>query len=72
MTIATITPSQDAIVSEIHIAAPPERVFQALIDPKQLMQWWNSEECKCTLWQIDPRSRVQGLQRRLGRRARKL
>jgi uncharacterized protein YndB with AHSA1/START domain len=50
-----IVPSQDAVVAEIHIAAPPERVFQALIDPKQLMQWFNSEECKGKLWQIDPR-----------------
>jgi len=35
-----VTPDQDAIVSEIHIAAPPERVFQALVDPGQLVQWW--------------------------------
>ena len=38
-----ITPDQDSVVSEIHIAAPPERVFQALIDPKQVMQWWTGE-----------------------------
>jgi len=34
------TPSADEIISEIHIAAPPERVFQALIDPSQVVQWW--------------------------------
>ena len=45
MATAVITPDQDAIVSEITIAAPPERVFQALIDPKQVMQWWTSEQC---------------------------
>jgi len=33
-------PDADAIVSEILIAAPPERVFQALIDPAQVLQWW--------------------------------
>jgi uncharacterized protein YndB with AHSA1/START domain len=35
-----ITPDQDAIVAEIEIAAPPERVFQALTDPAQLMLWF--------------------------------
>ena len=34
MTQAIVTPDQDAIVSQIHIQAPIERVFQALIDPK--------------------------------------
>jgi len=33
----------DAVVSEIHIAAPPERVFQALVDPVQVPQWWGQE-----------------------------
>jgi len=37
MASTIITPDQDAVVSEIHIAAPPDRVFQALIDPKQVM-----------------------------------
>lgn len=35
-----LTPDQDVLISEIHIAAPPERVFQALIDPQQVVQWW--------------------------------
>ncbi len=30
----------DTIVSEIRIAAPPVRVFQALVDPAQVPQWW--------------------------------
>ena len=38
MASTIVTANQDAIVSEIHIAAPPERVFQALIDPKQVSQ----------------------------------
>jgi len=45
MATAIITSDQDAVVSEIQIAAPPERVFQALIDPKQVMSWWTSEVC---------------------------
>jgi uncharacterized protein YndB with AHSA1/START domain len=31
---------QDTIEEQIQIAAPPERVFQALIDPQQLVEWW--------------------------------
>jgi uncharacterized protein YndB with AHSA1/START domain len=35
-----LTPNADEIVSEIQIAAPPERVFQALVDPSQVVRWW--------------------------------
>lgn len=35
-----LTPDKDAILSEIHILASPERVFQALTDPKDVLQWW--------------------------------
>ena len=41
-TIAT-TPDQDAVVVEIFIAAPPERVFQAMTDPAQASQWWGQK-----------------------------
>jgi uncharacterized protein YndB with AHSA1/START domain len=34
---------QLTIEEEIHIAAPPERVFQALVDPGQLAQWWGQK-----------------------------
>ncbi len=30
----------DTLVNEIQIAAPPERVFQALTDPRQVVEWW--------------------------------
>lgn len=43
MTEAKISPEQDAISQEIEIAAPPERVFRALTDPKQLFTWWGAE-----------------------------
>jgi len=43
MATTIVTPDRDAVVCEIHIAAPPERVFAALIDPKQVMAWWNGE-----------------------------
>jgi uncharacterized protein YndB with AHSA1/START domain len=50
-----VTADQDAIVSEIHIAAPAERVFQALTDPQQLIRWWNSEECTTEFFEMDTR-----------------
>jgi uncharacterized protein YndB with AHSA1/START domain len=56
MASITVTPDQDALVSEIHIAAPPERVFQALLDPRQVMQWWNSPECPIEGFSMDPKS----------------
>ncbi|MGA8153059.1 MAG: SRPBCC domain-containing protein [Terriglobales bacterium] len=40
MATATVMPAQDAIVAEIFIAAPPERVFQAITDPQQASRWW--------------------------------
>jgi len=55
MASALITPDQDAVVSETHIAAPPERVFQALIDPKQVMQWWTSDQCQIESFAFDAR-----------------
>jgi uncharacterized protein YndB with AHSA1/START domain len=55
MATTLVTPDQDTIVSEIHVAAPAERVFQALTDPQQLMRWWNSEECTTELFEMDTR-----------------
>lgn len=40
MATSKVTPDADAIVSEIHIAAPPERVFEGLVDLRQVVQWW--------------------------------
>lgn len=55
MTTAIITPDQDVIVSEIEISAPPERVFAALVDPAQLTQWWNSDQCRTEYFEMDAR-----------------
>ncbi|HJT69235.1 MAG TPA: SRPBCC domain-containing protein [Terriglobales bacterium] len=47
---------QDALVSEIHIAAQPERVFQALVDPAQVPKWWGQKGIYvCTEFQADLR-----------------
>jgi uncharacterized protein YndB with AHSA1/START domain len=40
MAMATIVPDQDTIVVEMFITAPPQRVFEAITDPKQTSQWW--------------------------------
>jgi len=55
MTTAIITPNQDAVVSEIQIAAPPERVFQALTDAAQLRRWFANPSCPNHLWEMDAR-----------------
>ena len=36
-----VTQDADEIVSEIEIAAAPERVFQAPVDPSQVPRWWD-------------------------------
>jgi uncharacterized protein YndB with AHSA1/START domain len=55
MTTTRITPDQDAVVSEIEVAAPPDRVFQALTEAAQLKRWFTSPECPAKFWEMDPR-----------------
>ena len=43
MATAQISPDNNTIVAEIFIAAPPDRVFEALTDPKQTAQWWGQK-----------------------------
>jgi uncharacterized protein YndB with AHSA1/START domain len=50
-----ITPDDDAIISEIEIAAPPARVFDALTAPAQLMQWFTDVSCPAKYWNMDAR-----------------
>jgi uncharacterized protein YndB with AHSA1/START domain len=35
--------TQDSVIAEIEIAAPAERVFQALTDQQQLFTWWGAQ-----------------------------
>ena len=35
--------NDDVVVVDVEIGAPPERVFQALTDQKQLATWWGKE-----------------------------
>jgi len=55
MTTTMVTPDLDAIVSEIQISAPPERIFEALTDPAQLQRWFTNPECPVKLWKMDAR-----------------
>jgi uncharacterized protein YndB with AHSA1/START domain len=50
-----ITPDHDAVITEIEIAAPPERVFQAIVDSDQARQWGGGEAFQIILWEMDPR-----------------
>ena len=38
-----ISSDNNTVLAEIFIAAPPDRVFQALTDPVQMPQWWGSK-----------------------------
>jgi uncharacterized protein YndB with AHSA1/START domain len=55
MTKTVITPDGDAVVSEVEIAVPPERVFQALITREQAMQWGTNDAFQMTSWEMDAR-----------------
>jgi uncharacterized protein YndB with AHSA1/START domain len=51
-----ISADQDAIVSEIEIAVPAERVYQALVDPEQVLKWWGQAGVyRCTEFEADVR-----------------
>jgi len=56
MASVAVTPEQDAVVGEIFIAAPPERVFQAITDPHQMPLWWGQQGMyRITEWKADLR-----------------
>jgi len=58
--------TDDAIVLDIEIAAPPGRVFEALTDPRRLGEWWSLEQ-EPVRWELD--LRVGGRWRAVGRDA---
>jgi uncharacterized protein YndB with AHSA1/START domain len=53
---ARLTPGQDAVVCEVEIAAPASRVFEALINPSQLMLWFTDAACPVKYWKMDART----------------
>ncbi len=54
---AIVTPDQDAVICEVQIAAPAEKIFQALTSGDLLMRWWNGEggPCRVKVWEFEPR-----------------
>ncbi len=50
-----VTPDHDALLTEIHISGPPERVFQAISDPNQQRIWWDNTECQLETLEMDAR-----------------
>src|SRR5258708_38008054 len=47
----------DAVTCEIFIAAPRERVFEALTDPKQASLWWGAKGvCQMENFSMDVRT----------------
>jgi uncharacterized protein YndB with AHSA1/START domain len=56
MVTRSAIPSADEIVNEITISAPPERVFQAIVDPAQVTKWWgHAGMYRCTEFESDLR-----------------
>jgi len=56
-----VSNDQDEITSEIEIAVPRERVFQALVDPQQVLLWWGQTGIyRCTEFQSELRPVVNG------------
>jgi uncharacterized protein YndB with AHSA1/START domain len=55
MTTTIVTPDLDAIVSEIHVAAPADRVFKALTEASELQRWFTGPECPVKFWKMDAR-----------------
>ncbi|HSS96148.1 MAG TPA: SRPBCC domain-containing protein [Terriglobales bacterium] len=49
------TPDLDSLVTEIHIAAPPERVFQAISSEQEQRIWWDKKDGNLKNWDMDAR-----------------
>lgn len=63
--MTNIVNTPDTIETEVFIAAPPERVFQALIEPQQVLAWWGQPGIyRCT--EFDSDLRVGGRWRSAG------
>jgi uncharacterized protein YndB with AHSA1/START domain len=52
---SVISPDNDSVISEIEISAPPERVFSALVEREQALQWGTGETHQIIFWEMDAR-----------------
>jgi uncharacterized protein YndB with AHSA1/START domain len=57
--VSHTSPDNDVVTCEVFIAAPRERVFQAISDPRQALKWWG-EEGKYRLHEFQMDVRVGG------------
>jgi len=56
MATTQVTPDNNTVMAEIFIAAPPDRVFEALTDPAQMPKWWGAkDQYRITEYQSDLR-----------------
>jgi len=56
MATTIVTPNQDAIIAEIQVSAPPERVFKAISDAGELPRWFSGgPDCPVKFWKMDAR-----------------
>ena len=54
--ISHVSSDNKVVTSEVFIAAPRERVFEALTDPKQAVQWWGqNDRFRCSDFSLDAR-----------------
>lgn len=53
---AKTTADHDAVICEVEIAAPAERIFQALTSTDLLMRWWDGSDgpCRVKVWEFEP------------------
>jgi uncharacterized protein YndB with AHSA1/START domain len=52
---SVVTQDNDALITEIHIGAPADRVFKALTDEEELARWFTNPSCPVKRWQMDAR-----------------
>jgi len=51
-----MTPANEVVVEETTIAASIERVFEALVNQRDLAAWWTEPgSCSAIHWSVDPR-----------------
>ena len=48
-----MNPTSDAIVQEITIKAPAERIFEALTSPEEVLQWWWTSEGRFRITHVE-------------------
>jgi uncharacterized protein YndB with AHSA1/START domain len=64
--MVNISSTEDAVIGDVEIAAPPEAVFAAITDSEQLKQWWgDGENYKVERWEGEVR--VGGRYRSIGK-----